>query len=694
MNLVQLCIRLACLICLSLMVSSCKTVKLIQSPGIIQVDNQSNHIKAGVGRAELTVPPGHSMGGYGKELAKVSRGWWTRLYATANYFEDTSGHMMVIVSADLWSISGIICDKVIEELHAQSDSNYHLARETILFAATHTHHSQGNYSSTWVYNAESSAETGFDSELSDYLAKQIASAIIQAIDDKEEAIISYSKAKIIGLTRNRSLPAFLQNPDRQNIINDVASLPNSILSRPTHCLTGNDTVYMAIDPYLTSLKIQSLANNQIKSLVCSFGGHPTVLGVDNNLLSADLFGVSRSIIENSYPNTLVSFLNGTVGDVSYNWLSQNRQTTEELGLQYAQSIIAQVEDSIFQNIHSDFKTSLTFKKLKDRKADEDIWNEFDGINFNPVKTDKRATIGKATLEGAEDGRTHGLTLSEECTYDESRAKNFSGPQGNKDVFFLLNFAIKGDPQYLPMGIYSLGDLHFISIPGEPSVGLCNRISNAVNTLKQGNTVIVSMANEYLSYFTTPSEYALQHYEGSSTVYGAATGILLEQDYKSLAALSSYQGEYYKHEPEFPVGSEIKKQTIWEDMKTDSIDMGAMIQKVYAHNKSFTYDSDHTINTNHPTDALPTAQIEINTNGQWTPLIISTNPVPGVIANTKQSDQNSSNFLIYARQNAGLLKWSVRWMKPMNYLSNESHRLVLKIGNTNYTELIDQSILNQ
>src|SRR4029453_3967660 len=33
-------------------------------------------------------------------------------------------------------------------------------------------------------------------------------------------------------------------------------------------------------------------------------------------------------------------------------------------------------------------------------------------------------------------------------------------------------------------------------------------------------LLVGLANEYLSYFTTTAEYDLQHYEGASTMYGA------------------------------------------------------------------------------------------------------------------------------------------------------------------------------
>ena len=43
-----------------------------------------------------------------------------------------------------------------------------------------------------------------------------------------------------------------------------------------------------------------------------------------------------------------------------------------------------------------------------------------------------------------------------------------------------------------------------------------------------HVVISGLANEYLSYFTTPEEYQRQHYEGGSTLYGEFSSNLIEQ----------------------------------------------------------------------------------------------------------------------------------------------------------------------
>jgi len=522
----------------------------------------------------------------------------------------------------------------------------------------------------------------------------MAKAIIEAIDNKEPVELSFVKTKITGLTRNRSLDAFLNNPDKQNMIDQVSTLDASTLQRPFSCLTQNDTAYLAIDPHLTSIKIKSLLTNNLIGIISVFGGHPTTLGVDNPLLSADVFGVSRHSVENHFDGIKMSFLNGAVGDVSYNWLTQDKNTTDSLGQFFASQIIDQVQNSSEQSINSDFQTSLTFKKLKDREVEQDKWNEFGKYEFDPIKTDKKATIGMATLEGAEDGRTHGLSIAEECQYDEGRAGPCIGLQGHKRVFFISNFAIKGDPEFLPLGIFSLGDLHLISIPGEPTVGLCYRIEKAVEQQKQGEAIIVSMANEYLSYFTTPSEYVLQHYEGSSTVYGFATGALLEQEFSSLSALSSFQMKYYKHDPKFGVGTEIKKEKAFNKLINETVDIEKLLDSIFTNSRTVELQTAVELNHNQSDAILPTTEVQLFLNGHWLQLKIQTSISPGLNVDITQSDSESSNFLTYVKAKQNKLNWCVRWMVPDNYRSSLPHRLVFDFPDTSIIKTIDQSILTQ
>jgi hypothetical protein len=64
-------------------------------------------------------------------------------------------------------------------------------------------------------------------------------------------------------------------------------------------------------------------------------------------------------------------------------------------------------------------------------------------------------------------------------------------------------------------------------------------------------VIAGLANEYLSYFTTPQEYQRQHYEGGSTMYGKTSADVLRDGLVDLAGrLGSGRGSpaAYAYDP--------------------------------------------------------------------------------------------------------------------------------------------------
>ena len=182
--------------------------------------SQQQHIEVGAAKIDITPIPGIAMGGY-SIVGTTGRGYWTRLYTRALYFRDTHGRSLVFVSCDLWSVSGGLADRV-AELVAQQGKK--LAREQIILAATHTHHSPGNFSTSPMYNEFASYRKGFDNNLFHFFAQRIAQSIVKAMDNAEPATISFSQKKIPKLVRNRSVDAFMLNVDRDEILRENAQL--------------------------------------------------------------------------------------------------------------------------------------------------------------------------------------------------------------------------------------------------------------------------------------------------------------------------------------------------------------------------------------------------------------------------------------------------------------------------------------
>ncbi|MGI8461013.1 MAG: neutral/alkaline non-lysosomal ceramidase N-terminal domain-containing protein, partial [Solirubrobacterales bacterium] len=79
------------------------------------------------------------------------------------------------------------------------------------------------------------------------------------------------------------------------------------------------------------------------------------------------------------------------------------------------------------------------------------------------------------------------------------------------------------PPAVPLTVARIGDHAIASLPGEPTKEAGARASAAVlETLRPEGVrrvVIAGLANDFISYITTPEEYERQHYEGGSTLFG-------------------------------------------------------------------------------------------------------------------------------------------------------------------------------
>ena len=180
---------------------------------------------------------GHSIAG------QVGRGYWSRLYARAVYFEDQEGEGIVLVACDLWSISGGLSDCVAQYVRATRQGR-HMGRAQIMISATHTHQGPGNFSSTAFYNGFASCASGFDEDLFNFLATRIKDSIVQAIENAEAAHVYRSQTSLPSLFRNRSMPAFRRDSESSEIIQQNKDLPLGLiwpLYPDTNC-------YKAVNP--------------------------------------------------------------------------------------------------------------------------------------------------------------------------------------------------------------------------------------------------------------------------------------------------------------------------------------------------------------------------------------------------------------------------------------------------------------
>jgi neutral ceramidase len=244
---------------------------------------------------------------------------------------------MAMVSCDLWAIPAGLADKAAELAITRYGAD-RLGREQIVIAATHTHHSPGNFSSSRLYNTLASPEHGFDRELFDFLADRIAWVIAEAWKNRKPAVLKRSATKLVEIARNRSLKPFLKNG---RIAFDILEENKNLPIHATPFPVGGEQAYRAVDATLTVIRAEDESRGSSDpqiAVMAFYAVHPTAMGPPTQVYSSDLFGVATTLLEQEYKNSVVGIFNGASGDVSSNWERRDRPATMKLGNKLAQGI--------------------------------------------------------------------------------------------------------------------------------------------------------------------------------------------------------------------------------------------------------------------------------------------------------------------------------------------------------------------
>jgi neutral ceramidase len=509
---------------------------------------------AGAARVDITPIPGIAMAGHSR-IGRIGRGYWSRLHARAIYLEDAGGRGIALVSCDLWSIAGGLSDRVALLLATQPDllaklGARRLGREQIVLAATHTHHSPGLFSTDLFFATLSGRESGFDEALFEFLAQRIAWAIADAAARARPARVYEHQEPVAGVFRNRSLEAFRANPEAQAILASNAALP---LCEP-HPDYPDVEACRGIDPRVVTLRIEAARGELIAAAVV-FAAHPTLVSHHSTVYSADLHGAVALGLERRLAaaaggaraangGPIVAVFNGAEGDVSGVWTHQTREDV----VRDADAIVASVGPRLEGPSAGDW-----------RRVDGDVAFHFDRLNLRGQRvrdpelgSGRTAWIpmpGRASVKGAEDGRSDAWSF----LFHEGKRGLAIGPHGSKvggaDLLELFGVSLPPfwftrlltlvlpPPARVGVGVYRLGPLRLAALPGEFTTVAGRRIAAALAPPggSREDVVLIGLAHDYAYYFTTPEEYDLQHYEGSSTLYGRWSATHVQHRLSRLAA---------------------------------------------------------------------------------------------------------------------------------------------------------------
>jgi neutral ceramidase len=520
----------AVLLFVSFLASGCRSLTIEVPSYPIPGVSPGGRFVAGVGEADLTPPPGLPMGGH-SIAGWVARGYWTRLHARAFFFRDGQGGTAALVSSELFAIPAGLRAKVAERAAARGVP---IAPQGLILAATHTHHGPGNYMSSKLYNGFSSLWPGFHQPLFDFLAERITDAVVMAAEDarKNERLrhsVALHAGSLPELLRNRAINAFFRNPEAGGLL------------LPPACSTPCDldaVRYRAVDPTLTVLELLREKDGLPKriGLLVFLAVHSTALSHENPLYASDFTGWAMTRLQRAAEAggtpVVAGFFNGAEGDVSPRWLRQDRTDAERLGALLADA----VERTLESPARSDAEPAV--EALSEAFRVNPPGPEAQGLAATPE-------FGIASIGGAEDGRT---ALEHFGWHSGVRGAPRAG-QGVKapaldlpsipllkalKVTHLLAPA-SDFPSDLPVSILRLGPVSIGTVPVEMTTAMGRRLRDSLQKLEAPRTfVLVGLANEYLSYVTTPEEYDAQEYEGASTLFGPRTGPVIVRFLEVLA----------------------------------------------------------------------------------------------------------------------------------------------------------------
>jgi len=466
------------------------------------------------------------MMGYGS-TTQVTAGIHMRQRARAFIVVDqASGRRTVFVNNDLGMVFQSVQQEVLRQLQARYGSLYRA--ENVILSATHTHSGPGGFSHYALYNFTT---YGFNKRTFDAIVSGIVAAIDKAHRDLKPGSIAIGTGELTDASNNRSLPAYLRNPQAER-----------------------DRWGSHIDPTMTVLRFRQGANDV--GAISWFSTHGVSMTPNNRLISPDNKGYAeyrwehelKGVRYNSDGDFVAAFAQSNAGDMTPNLNLdgtgptlnefENTRIIGERQLQKALSIYNGAAETLSGTV--DYRQRyIDFSRITVAPQ----WT--DGV----TRTTCPAAIGDAFAAGTEDGR--GLDGFNEGDLNGNAFFNALGGviaptpqwvrdcQGVKPV--LLGTGVQTpfpwSPEVLPVSIVRIGQLAIIAAPAEFTIMSGRRVRETVKAAlgdSVRHVVFAGYANAYSGYVTTPEEYDAQHYEGASTHFGKWTLGAYQQSFNELA----------------------------------------------------------------------------------------------------------------------------------------------------------------
>ncbi len=418
----------------------------------------SYRARAGFAKADITPGVGVAMAGYAaREVG--AKGCHDELYSHVMVVEDSS-RVAAVINLDLLEVTS----QLAWDLRKRISEVSRIPEDHIFISATHTH--SGPLVSEWFGKVQ-------EPETMERIIAGSVKAVQEAQGNMESVQVRRGQGILHGIGKNR----------------------RSLEDTP--------------DPNLQVLGFY--AGPSLVGCVVNFALHPTVLGADNLLYSADYPGYIRKFITRHHPRCSTLVLNGAAGNINIGYSAdasalgevidfRTFRKAEEVGLAIAQEALAALQQSLsMEKIRicvGSSKIRLPLKRLPSLREQEDEISRLQGIRRVYMEC-VRDAIEKLGVEGS---------------------------------------------QELPIELraLSIGDVVLIGIPGEPFAELGQAMKDGWPT---NQVMVVGYANGSVGYMPTSSAHQEGGYEAETTVFHPSMAdILVREARRLIENLLTQEGE--------------------------------------------------------------------------------------------------------------------------------------------------------
>ena len=383
-------------------------------------------------------------------------------------FEGGLGRL-VLFRGDLIGINATARQGLIERLRARTGVDF---SDTLLFGATHTHSGPARMAQLRAWEM---VQDTFFPEFYDRMLESMADTVIEAFEDLEPVRLGYGVADGTGLHRDRRC----EDPDFDN-------------------------------PAMPVLRVERL-DGSTKAVALVFAIHGTVIGEGERTLSQDSSGGFEHKLEERFEAPApVLFFNSWAGDMAPgdpadvspgdSPLPWNYVRIEAIGGTAADRVEAIFDDLTYQEgvVEIEGQTRWIPLSREDMGYPEGEFPYPDGAVYCGAAGDDSVCYsepgGGEPLEG----------LDTQCI-----------------SFSLIGAAA---PDRTLVTAARIGDLHFITFPGEPVTELGDAVLAGIDQLEPGLDVIfLGYSQDYIGYSTPEYSWWLGGYEASGAVWGPKQG---------------------------------------------------------------------------------------------------------------------------------------------------------------------------